>query len=54
MHLKEHQCLDNRILVEEEKQDRGSIKDNQLGEQFQEVTNNYLHRAEEVVQHSSK
>jgi hypothetical protein len=46
IHPKEHQRLDNQILVEEEKQDRGPIKENQLGEQVQEVTINYLHHVE--------
>jgi hypothetical protein len=33
---------------------RGLIKKYQLGDQVQEVTINYLHRTEAVVQHSSK
>jgi acid stress-induced BolA-like protein IbaG/YrbA len=53
-HMKEHQLLANHILVEEEKQVKGPIKDNQLGDQVHALTINYLHHAEAVVQHNSK
>jgi hypothetical protein len=49
IHMKEQKSLDNKILVEEEQQVSCPIKDNQLGEQVQEVTINYLHYAEAVV-----
>jgi hypothetical protein len=54
IHQKEHQPLDNQILVEEEQLEIDPIKENQLGEQVQEVTVNYLHHTEVVVQHGSK
>jgi hypothetical protein len=40
--------------VEEEQHDMDPIKENQLGEQVQEVIVNYLHCVEVVVQHNSK
>jgi hypothetical protein len=54
IHQKEHQRLDNQILVEEKQHDTHPIKEHQLGEPVQEVTVNYLHHVEVVVQHSSK
>jgi hypothetical protein len=54
MHQKKNQRLDNQILVEEKQQDTHPIKEHRLGEPVQEVTINYLHHAEAVVQHSSK
>jgi hypothetical protein len=52
--MKEHQHLNNQILVEEEKHFRGRIKETQRGEKVQEVIVNYLHCALEVVQHNSR
>jgi hypothetical protein len=54
IHEKEHQGLDNRILVEERQQDMHPIKKHKLGDPVQGVTVNYLHRAEVIIQQSSK
>jgi hypothetical protein len=40
--------------VEEEKQDKGPIKENQLGEKFHEVTFNYPNHVDKIAQHNSK
>jgi hypothetical protein len=54
IHHKEHQRLDNRILVKEKKHDNDPIKEHQLGDPVWEVTVNYIHCMEAVVQQSSK